>query len=410
MHINNNQKNHEDIFFTIVIPTRERSDTLIYTLSSVLSQDYDNFEILVSDNFSFDGTQEKIRAISNKKLKYINTGKRISMSENWEFALDHIDHGWVTILGDDDALLPGALRKINQIVKETNTYAVRSNVCAYSWPSLNGTAFGSLDVTLKRGYEVRESRAFLQKVIDGRLPYTELPVLYNGGFVSTELIRRAKSITGSFFQSMTPDVYSSIVFSYLTDFYIYSYEPLAINGASIHSGGTAGFEKIKRERLYDPVAKFWSENNIPFHPDLPLLENGRTVVSISVVFYEAFLQANKFHHLKSIQASHRNFIRVTLMQYSHNHFDLLEWAKRFCIRHEINFNHVRPSRGVMVAIGIIRSMKVKFYSLYTYSMRGNTILPIGNVEEAALIAAVIKEIKPSIIKRISEKLKNKMLR
>jgi hypothetical protein len=43
-------------------------------------------------------------------------------------------------------------------------------------------------------------------------------------------------------------------------------------------------------------------------------------------------------------------------------------------------------------------------------MRGNTILPIGNVEEAALIAAVIKEIKPSIIKIISEKLNKKMLR
>jgi len=62
---------------------------------------------------------------------------------------------------------------------------------------------------------------------------------------------------------MTPDVYSGIVFSHLTEEYLYSNEPLAINGASIHSGGTAAFEKKKIKRNYDPAEKFWKEPNIP---------------------------------------------------------------------------------------------------------------------------------------------------
>ena len=70
-----------------------------------------------------------------------------------------------------------------------------------------------------------------------------LPVLYNGGFISMELIKEAKSSRedGLFFRSLSPDVYSAMVFSLHTDEYVYSDEPLAVNGASIHSGGTAKF-------------------------------------------------------------------------------------------------------------------------------------------------------------------------
>ena len=37
------------------------------------------------------------------------------MSHNWEFALGFVPDGWVTIIGDDDALLPGALKRVSGI-------------------------------------------------------------------------------------------------------------------------------------------------------------------------------------------------------------------------------------------------------------------------------------------------------
>ena len=37
---------------SVVIPTRERSRTLVHTLRTCADQDYANCEILVSDNFS----------------------------------------------------------------------------------------------------------------------------------------------------------------------------------------------------------------------------------------------------------------------------------------------------------------------------------------------------------------------
>jgi len=139
-------------YFTIIIPTRERKDTLEYTIKTALAQDYNNFCVIVSDNFSNDGTRELVESIENSRLIYFNTGSRVSMSHNWEFALSKVKHGWVTILGDDDAILPGALNRVNEIINETGLLAIRSNGCSFRWPNLTGTGYGEISLSLKKGY------------------------------------------------------------------------------------------------------------------------------------------------------------------------------------------------------------------------------------------------------------------
>lgn len=48
------QGNTQNRHFTVVIPTRERCDKLEHALRSCVMHDYDNLEIIVSDNFSQD--------------------------------------------------------------------------------------------------------------------------------------------------------------------------------------------------------------------------------------------------------------------------------------------------------------------------------------------------------------------
>jgi glycosyltransferase involved in cell wall biosynthesis len=170
----------------------------MYTLKNALSQDYDQFQVLVSDNASGDDTREKVGSINDSRLKYVNTVRRVSMSKNWEFALSHVDMGWITVLGDDDAILPGTLGKVNNIINKTGTSAIRSNGCSYRWPGFNDSNYGSLSISLKRGYETRDSGQMLQKVLDGKIHYNELPMLYNGGFISFDLVKKAKSVTKKF--------------------------------------------------------------------------------------------------------------------------------------------------------------------------------------------------------------------
>src|SRR4051812_31364688 len=112
------QDNSGGPLITIVIPTRERADTLRHTLSTVLSQKSDNFEILVSDNFSSDDTAGIVASMADPRLRYINTGKRMSMVGNWEFAF-HQAHGrYLIYLGDDDGMMPGAIQRLETLIRE----------------------------------------------------------------------------------------------------------------------------------------------------------------------------------------------------------------------------------------------------------------------------------------------------
>jgi glycosyltransferase involved in cell wall biosynthesis len=393
-------------FFTIIIPTRERSDTLTHTLKTALAQRYGQFQVLVSDNASEDGTHEKVSSINDTHLKYFNTGRRISMSENWEFALSHVDRGWVTVLGDDDAILPGALCKVNEIINKTGTNAIRSNGCGYRWPGFNGSIYGSLDLSLKRGYETRDSGQMLQRVLDGKSDYTELPVLYNGGFISIDLVKQAKEFSDKFFLSMTPDVYSAIVFSLLSDSYVYCHEPLAINGASLHSGGTAGFERVKQNRSYDPAEKFWSEENIPFHEDLHLLKSGKPVRSIQVIVYEAFLQAKNYHAFKPVKTSHAQQLKLALAKSGPDHSEIVDWATSFAQKHNLDFSRESCSKSrvnlISRAYNFIKTLP------YMYSLKGVPLSPLENVADASVIAGALKVVHPSVAARIVRNFKNRI--
>ena len=112
---------------TILIPTRERAAVLAHSLHSAVDQDYPNLEIIVCDNASVDDTRAVVDSFACERIRYVNPGKRLSMSRNWEFGLSHVRDGWVTILGDDDAILPGAIERAMEIARATGVKAIRSD-------------------------------------------------------------------------------------------------------------------------------------------------------------------------------------------------------------------------------------------------------------------------------------------
>jgi glycosyltransferase involved in cell wall biosynthesis len=112
---------------SVIIPTRERAETLQYTLRTALDQRSRNFEVIVSDNFSQDNTAQVVRGFSDARLRLINPGRRLSMSDHWDFALLHAAGDYVMFVGDDDGIIPGALDKLEATI-------LRSHCLAYCWP------------------------------------------------------------------------------------------------------------------------------------------------------------------------------------------------------------------------------------------------------------------------------------
>lgn len=273
--------------FTVIIPTRERANTLKHTIKTVLDQDYDNFEVLICDNFSKDDTELVVAAFNDKRIKYINTGERLSMSHNWEFALSHVSNGYVSMVGDDDGLLPNCFNIVNDIIIKYNVEAVISTDVFYSWKDRNEFLSNTLLVPTNINFGIKNCKEELIKVLAFEQTYYKLPSLYKG-FISLNAIKRVKGKSKNFFHSLNPDLYSTIVLGSTMDKFYVSEIPFAINGASAHSGGSSYFDSKEGDNI--PAQKFLSENNIPFDSSLVILP------SIPVMLFECYLQAKK-HNL-----------------------------------------------------------------------------------------------------------------
>lgn len=324
--------------FTVVVPTRARAELLSSCLETVVRQDYPNLQIIVSDNFSGDSTEDVVRSFSDPRIKYYNTGKRLSMSHNWEFALSHVTDGWVCIVGDDDGLMPGALRRVIQLAQETGTSAVRSSVCKYKWPTADNID-ARLNVPLNEGHEIRVSATWLEKAMKGNASYADLPMLYTGGFADIRVVNAIREKTGTFYHSCVPDVYSGVAISSVISSYVYSHTPLAVAGVSRHSLGTSHFSGTK-EGPTSPIQQFISESNIPFHEAVPVCANGVIPRSPHVTLLESFLQSE---HLRSAPAA--DFFERQLEAVISTSFDsdsdIEKWLEDFSRLHHLQLDSIR---------------------------------------------------------------------
>jgi len=383
--------------FTVIIPTRERSDVLAASIQTVLAQDYENFEIIVSDNFSCDDTQNVVSSFESNKIKYINTGKRVGMTQNWEFALDSVTEGWVTIIGDDDGLLPGSLAKVDDIIRLTGTHAVRGATCSYGWPGLNNAAYGWLGIPLRSRWEKRNSEKWIANVMTGNCSYPNLPVLYNGGFVDFEVLKKIKEMSGTFFRSMAPDVYMGLAIPAIIPDYIYMFEPLAINGASKHSTGTSS-TSTKAKSSKSPSETFYSEPNIPFHDALPLDELGQPVNSMQAIIYESYLQSKCLRKSSEFE-NHQKQLELILASSGQHKRAVVAWGNVFADMHGLDIERAwSKAKGLELKFHIFQRLRQADNGLNSYRIDGNPQYPLKDVYEASVAAAAVRAAAPNRIK------------
>jgi glycosyltransferase involved in cell wall biosynthesis len=276
--------------FTVVIPTRDRANTLKFSIKSVLRQDYDNLTVIVSDNASEDETREVVASFNDPRLKYVNPGNRVSMARHFEFALAHVCDGYVISIGDDDGLAVDAIRSANEIVESEGTLAITSSRAQYDWEGMQNNRDNQLIFPLKTGIERRSSSKYLDRVLNGNLAYQEIPIAYHGFIAASELekLRRAQ---GRLFLSNQLDMFSALALAHLIPEYVHSWSPLVINGTSNRSNGASHFGQTKNttEKIY------WDKEN-----DLQPLPPFEFIPSIKVLLAEAYMQLQKSNTVQPI--------------------------------------------------------------------------------------------------------------
>lgn len=368
------------IKFNVIVPTRERADTLFHCLRTVVAQDYENLQIIVSDNFSQDDTREVVASLADGRVTYINTGERLSMSHNWEFALDQATDGWVMFVGDDDGLYPDALESLDALIRAHDVEAVSSTRGKFVWPGdFDQLPGGHLVVPLTASVAIRSTRVALERVFAGLAPYEALPWLYTGGAASLHLVNRARDPKGRFFCSWAPDLYSAVALSLATDKYLWSEVPFAINGASRHSigrsslSGTTATEKL-------PALQFLSEPNIPCHEKLVL---GK---SLHIVLYESYLQSWHIHGGDPSVSMERMLEVAAATAPPHNREEILQQCRTIASKNGVRF----AGAGMLLKANVQRSafarqVRSSYWSVGVDADR----LGVANVYDAALDSSFV---------------------
>lgn len=104
---------------SIIIPTYNSSEFIKKTLLSCISQDYNNIEIIVSDDGSTDDTIKKIRMFHNVKL--IASSINYGLAKNINAATRIAKGEYLLILGHDDCIPENHISKMMEFAsKETS--------------------------------------------------------------------------------------------------------------------------------------------------------------------------------------------------------------------------------------------------------------------------------------------------
>jgi glycosyltransferase involved in cell wall biosynthesis len=337
--------------FSIIIPTRERHDTLPYAIQSVLNQTYPDFEIVVMDNCSTIETEEVVSSFADARIKYYRSPIRLSMDRNWELGISYTTGEYIFVLGDDDAMLPDGLELVASLLDKYPMKIVSWYRYQYFWNNSQVEhQRNKLTIGLNQHISIRSCRQTLINFYQVEQMFELLPMIYNS-FVHRGLIDKIIATHGRYLLPVAPDVASGIVNAYFCDYFIYSSRSISIAGISKHSTGTSQGNKDLNSKPFQDYVKELElaigSKEKGFHPDLFYSDNLEITIGNCQLLTKEFY----FPDDDGIQLNIKSLIDFTanLMSRDPLEYDAtLEQIKLLAIRYSIPLNTINvPAKKII---------------------------------------------------------------
>lgn len=399
--------------FTVIIPQKDRAEYLIHTLRTCMIQDYPNFEVIVGDDCSEDNTVEVVHELQKQdpRIKLIAHKQHVGMRMNFELALAEVKPGYVMALGGDDGLVPGCIWRMYEIIQETGTELLTWQQAGYKYPGADG-GDAILSVPRKKENELCwiKSSDFLNS-ISSTLNYMvkECPMFYIKGVASTKLVDRVKSRTpdGCFYYCPTPDGFSGVVLAGEVEKYVFTSEPLSINGDSPKSQGRnykRTDEKSKQEskqffednaritmhkqlasQQYSPLITLMTADYLLTANDLPNWPGEFKMFSMEHLLRRTFAFMGTAAFERETLDRELNILREIAIQ--HNllklYNELYHSTKRRIVRQRNYSGDINMSRNVIV----VNASKVKINNVFDAAIA----VPYSyNINDTFNLASIIK--------------------
>lgn len=258
--------------FSVVLPTRNRPETLRHALATCLAQDFDNYEIIVCDNSDPEQAREVaavVAAAESPRIRHLPSDRPLAMSANWERGLSEAKGEYVTVLGDDDGLMPYALRELDRLASRTGAKAIRWQRIIYTWRTIGVEGEANLlIVPMSRTQGELDGRTQIAKVMRFEAGSDTLPMIYCS-VIHRDLIAQHRQAAGRVFLNVYPDIYSAFSFGYLVGQYVSISVPMSIAGLSHASNGVATLMKEKKTSVATDFSRLNEVFGYVRHPLVP---------------------------------------------------------------------------------------------------------------------------------------------
>jgi glycosyltransferase involved in cell wall biosynthesis len=229
--------------YSVLLPTRNGGQFLRNCIESILSQGYDDFELVISDNANTDETPAIVGEYrDHPKVRTVRLDRPVSVTDNWNAAYAASSGDYILMMGDDDYLLPDYFTRMDALLERHafpdcvlyNGYSfvapgsVSDDPCSYFSPQ--HFAFGP-DMQAEKELSRADQLAIIHDMFRWvpRIPLN----------MQTTLVAReaAELIEGGFFQPPFPDHYALNAMLVMGCRWLFSAERFVVVGVSPKSFG-----------------------------------------------------------------------------------------------------------------------------------------------------------------------------
>ncbi len=341
--------------YSVVIPTKSRADTLRHVLRNVLATPRTDLEVVVHQCGADQEMAAAVASVGDPRVRYFFSAEAVPMVENWELALRHARGEFVTVIGDDDGIVPGAFELADALIAKHRPRLLTWRPVTYYWPSyfnpaLAGRAIYHYDIAAGN---IRFSSDYaLRCLYRFKWHYSDMPMIYNS-FVRGDLVEAIRAERGRYFFLNSPDVTSGVVNASHCDEFLWCNYPLSITGISKNSTGhrlvmqddsrvSAG---AMRDFMPRPVEQPWIApgSNLDFGIAAELLAM-RTMLGLSERGMTACMQ------------DVADYVAAQLNRYPGQIGASRDALRAFCERHALDFDEIaarfllEPARAPAAAV------------------------------------------------------------
>ncbi len=104
--------------YSFIVPTYNSEKWIKECVDSILAQTYKNFNLIILDSGSEDGTLSWIKSLNDGRITIYETAQRLSIVENWSRIISVPRNEFMTIAGHDDVFYPDYLETIDELILE----------------------------------------------------------------------------------------------------------------------------------------------------------------------------------------------------------------------------------------------------------------------------------------------------